>query len=306
MPFDQKLEFAEQEFVSFIKNICGIPNIGGIVVNGHAGEVTTLTPEERARIIRATRKTAPRSIPVIAGIESMSTAGAVQRTREAVDAGADMLLIFSPFDCRPRRSLSQSEEVPLGFFSEICENTDLPVIVFQYPHWTGLSYTTSTLLKLAEIDNIVGVKNGIASTQLYAEQYFALRDKLSMLVANDSCELLGMMMVGSDGALIGISNIGPQLWAQFTGDCLVGKYVEVRNLFVERLIPIIMNCYEPLDLKRTTVWAMTKETLAQLGVFKSPTMRPPDLGVTENERARIREGLQKIGLLVPQSQTSGR
>ncbi len=299
VPFDENLRISKDELANFVRNVSNVKHVGGIVANGHAGEVTTLSPEESAEVIKISRENAPDRVPVIAGIEALSTRDAIQRSKEAKQAGADILLVLSPFDCRPRRALSKSVEAPFSFFLELSKNTDLPLVVFQYPHWTGLSYTTETLVRLSEIENVIGVKNGIGTTELYAEQYFALKDKMSVLVANDSCDLLGMLMVGSDGALIGISNVATELWARFVNDCLEGNYNNARELFVRQLLSIAMDCYKPSDPTRTTVWAMTKETLAQLGVFKSSMMRPPDLGVSELDKEQIRKGIARSGILPP-------
>lgn len=297
VPFDDDLNIVEPEYRRHIEYLSSVDGVGGVVVNGHAGEVTTLTPAERQRIVEMAREAAPSEILVVAGVEALSTAEAIQRAREAKAAGADAALVLPPFDYFPRRAMTRTPDAPYRFFSDLAEAVDLPLIVFQYPVFTGVSYTTEVLVRLAEIDSVVAVKNAAWNVSVYAEQYAALKGKVSVLAACDAPELLAMMEIGADGALIGISNVATELWAQFVTSCLNREFDKAARLFVERLMPITEDVFGDVEKSPTSFNAATKEALVQLGRFSTSRVRPPELDVTVEERARIRDGLRRAGLL---------
>lgn len=297
LPLDANLNMIDAEYARLVGRMAATPGVGGIVVNGHAGEVTTLEPAERQHVIEVARTAAPPTVPIIAGVESLSTRGAIQRAREAREAGADAALVLPPFDYFPRRGATRSWEAPYRFFSDLAEHVDLPLIVFQYPIWTGVSYTTETLVRLAEIERVVAVKNAVWNVALYAEQYAALQSKVPVLAACDAPELLGMMLIGADGALIGISNIATPLWATFVTACLERHRDEATTLFTDRLMPIMKYVFGDIESSTTSFNAMTKEALVQLGELSTSHVRPPELDVTPHDQELIHQGLHLAGLL---------
>lgn len=296
-PFDNGLQIMDTEFASLVSRVAQTPGVGGLVINGHCGEVTTLSPKERQHTVKVARAEAPSGIPIIAGIESLSTQGAIERAQEAKDAGADAGLILPPFDYIVRRGSARTWQAPYRFFSTLAERVDLPLVVFEYMAWSGLAYTTDTLVRLAEIDNVVAVKDAIWNVSIYAEHYAALKGKVSFLAACDAPELLGMMFIGADGALVGISNIATELWAAFVSDCLAGKFNEARQLFVERLMPIMGHVFGDLESNPTSFNAMTKEALVQMGQFTNSLVRPPEMDATDQDREMIKRGLRMAGLV---------
>jgi 4-hydroxy-tetrahydrodipicolinate synthase len=297
IPLDNNLDIIDAEFASHVRRMSDTDGVGGLVVNGHAGEVTTLSSSERQHVVELARKAAQPSTTIVAGIESLSTEGAIQRAREAKYAGADAALVLPPFDYFPRRAATRTWHAPYRFFSDLAENVDLPLVVFQYPLWTGVSYTTETLVRLTEIESVMAVKNAVWNTSVYAEQYEALQGKVPVLAACDAPELLGMMLIGADGALIGISNIATDKWAAFVTNCLADKVNDARRLFVSELMPIMEYVFGDIESHTTSFNAMTKEALRQLGIFSNSWVRPPELDVTNEDREAIRHGLELAKLL---------
>jgi dihydrodipicolinate synthase/N-acetylneuraminate lyase len=108
------------------------------------------------------------------------------------------------------------------------------------------------------------------------------------------------MFIGCDGSCIGIANIAPEYWAEFTTQCLDQKFNEARETFMMRLLPLMQHCWAENQPRATTHSASTKEALRLLGVFSSSRVRPPEQDVDEHESAEIRVGLEKAGLLPPQ------
>lgn len=301
LPFDADYKIAEREFVRHVAPMGRIPGIGGVAVNGHQGEIAALSTRERQRVVELARENLPKSRTVIAGVLGLSIEDTARGMQEAKEAGADAALVLPPFDYIGWRVLAKSWEACYAFFAGLADRVDLPMIIFQYPFASGISYATDTLLRLAEIDNVVGVKNHVQHLELYIEQWEALRGKLAMLAARDAPGLLTKMQAGADGALIGISGIAPELWAQFVSDCLEGRMQQATELFMARLVPIMTHVWNESLPRRVTNRATTKEALRQLGVFSSSRVRPPELDVNEHEAAMIRAGLEKAGLLASEA-----
>jgi 4-hydroxy-tetrahydrodipicolinate synthase len=291
----------ESDFARHMAAMGRVPGLGGVAVNGHQGEVAALSRRERLRVIELARENLPKDKAVISGVLSPSIPDMAEQMKDARSAGADAALVIPPFDYMPRRILTRSWQAPYAFFAGLAERCDLPIVVFQYPHASGIWYSTEALTRIAEIDSVVGVKHAIRNLGIYAEQYDALKDRLSILAARDAPGLMTKMFIGADGACIGISNIAPEIWAEFTTDCLEHRFNEAREVFISRLLPLMQHCWAENAPRATTHSASTKEALRQLGVFGSSRVRPPEQNVNEAERADIRLGLELAGLL-PQEQ----
>jgi 4-hydroxy-tetrahydrodipicolinate synthase len=298
IPLNEKLEVLEREYIVHIQRLARVGTaVGGVVVNGHAGEVTALDRTERRRIIELAKSAAPAGFKVIAGIEALSTAGAIGLVRDAQEAGADAALVLPPFDYFPRKGMARTEAAPLRFFEAIADEVDLPLVVFQYPLWTGISYTTATLARLAEIDTVVGVKNACWDVATYKEQYDALAGQVDVLAACDGPELIEMLEYGAQGALVGISNVGTALWAQLVEACLDQRGADVRDMFFSKLAPLAHALFGDIETGAKSFNALTKEALVQLGLFSTSRVRGPELDVTDDDRKTVRQGLVTAGLL---------
>ena len=297
VPFDKNLKIIKKDFSQHISSMGKIKGVGGIAVNGHQGEMLSLSPAERQKVIEIARDNFPAKKLVISGVAAPSIPEMVQQIKEAKSAGADGVLVIPPFDYMPRRILARSWHAPVSFFSEIAEKVDLPLVIFQYPYASGNWYDTETMVRLAEIDQVVGVKHAIRHLELYAEQYEALKGKISVLAARDAPGLLSKMMIGADGVCIGISNIATEHWSKFVELCLNHQFNEAREVFMYRLMPLITHVWSERVPRRVTYSASTKEALVQLGVFSSGLVKPPEVNVNDKERQEIRLGLTKAGLL---------
>ncbi|MCC7347574.1 MAG: dihydrodipicolinate synthase family protein [Variibacter sp.] len=300
VPFDADLAIIEREFSAHIAAMGRIDGIGGVAVNGHQGEIAALTAKERMRVVELARAQLPAGKFVISGVVAPSIHEAVEQMKNARSAGADAVLVLPPFDYMPRRRLTKSWEAPYGYFAALADKCDLPIVIFQYPFASNIFYSTETMVRLAEIDTVVGVKHAIRHLELYCEQWEALKGKIAVLAARDAPGLMTKMFVGCDGCCVGISNIAPEYWAQFTTLCLEQRYNEAREVFVRRLIPLMHHVWGDLPPHVSTHSAGTKEALRQLGVFSSSRVRPPETDVTDAEIADIRIGLEKAGLMEPQ------
>jgi 4-hydroxy-tetrahydrodipicolinate synthase len=304
VPHDASLDINEQEYVNHLKEISKAEQLCGVYVNALVGQVYTLEPEERQRLITLARQTIPASIPIISGVIGHRLKEVVQSAREAREAGADILEVMPPFDVRPFRRLMGMADVPYQFFKDLAREVDMPMAIFKYAGETGSAYSTETLVRIAEdIDQVVAMKASCYTCADYYQLWNSLKGKLSVFVTGvDTVDMLGQMMIGSDGAQAGIMAIGRHNWSRFISLSLDGKYTEARNLYMEKLAPIANHIYgAPLRAAHTGrtggTTALIKEALVAMGTFTSARVRPPDLDATPEEREGIRGLLKGLRLL---------
>jgi 4-hydroxy-tetrahydrodipicolinate synthase len=220
-----------------------------------------------------------------------------------------MIEVIPPFDVRPYKRLGNRPDVPYQFFKELAREVKMPMSIFKYPAEYGLAYSIEALARMADdIDQVVAIKAVNYTCADYYQMWNALKGKLSIFVtAGDTVDMLGQMMIGSDGAQAGIMAIGRQNWSHFISLSLDGKYTEARNIYVEKLAPIADHIYGVASLtphiafsssgRTGSTTALIKEALVAMGVFSSARVRPPDLDATKEERKGIRDLLQRLQLL---------
>jgi 4-hydroxy-tetrahydrodipicolinate synthase len=298
VPFDRNLYLDEDEFTAHLRSMSAVEGVSGFAVNGHAGELGTLSPRERLRVVQLAREAAGPGKTIISGMECVDPHQAVTELRELAGAGADAALVLPPFDSMSRRSLARNRDAVYGWFETLGE-ADVPLVVFQYPLTTGCSYPTAVLRDVVTLDHVVAVKNAVWNTEFYIEQLAAIRDHVAVLAACDAPELLAMMMVGCDGLLLGASNVATVAWARFTSSILGSDHGAARDVFVTTLMPLLDAQFGITRPRSTTFTALTKEALHQLGIFTSGAMRPPDMVPDAADREHVTRALIAAGLLEP-------
>ncbi len=137
----------------------------------------------------------------------------------------------------------------------------------------------------------------------YYQVWNRLKGKLSIFVTGgDTVDMLGMMMIGSDGAQAGIMALGRQNWTRFISYCLDKKYTEARNIYIDKCAPIADHIFgAPLRTSRPhrtgSTTAFIKEAFVAMGTFSNARVRAPDVGATPEEREGVRSLLKKLELL---------
>ncbi len=298
-PFKADGSIDYRNLAEHVARVGATKGLYGVAISGHAGEILTLTPEERIKIIVTAKKTLPRHVKLVAGIESRSIAGLVREGLVAKAAGADALLVLPLFDVRPYRHLAHQPEAVYQVFERMDREVDLPMIVFQYPEATGCSYSVAALRRIADLRNVVAIKAASVTATKYAELHDALHDKLAVLAACDAPSLLGMLLHDAPGALLGISVVGTQQWVDLVREATTGsaqKAKEIHNAFA---VPLMDALYE-YQLQRTPASSCSanKEALVQLGELHSSWVRPPAISVGAERKNLIRFALEKTGLLL--------
>jgi 4-hydroxy-tetrahydrodipicolinate synthase len=198
--------------------------------NGTHG-IVPLSHQEHDQVIRAVIKTVNRRIPVIAGTGSNSTDEAVRLTREAEKSGADGALMISPYYNRP------TQEGIYQHYRKVASAVGIPIIVYNIPGRTGSKIEPETLARMAEVDNIAGVKEATGSVDQAIDVIRLCGDHLAVYSGEDSL-IFSLMALGGKGVISTVANVAPRETVELTTACLLGNWEKGRELQLQ-LIPLI-------------------------------------------------------------------
>jgi 4-hydroxy-tetrahydrodipicolinate synthase len=300
-PFTETLAVDYVALESHLREIAATDGVTGIVVNSGIGELLQLSADECDKIIRLALHVRRPDQLVIAGIDGRGAAEYVAAGLRARAAGANALLVLPPFDKRPYRRLAAHLPTVYNFFAELDRVIDLPMVIFQYPPNSGCAYPIDVLIAIAELKNVVAVKAAtMGDMKAYAEVWGALKDRVSVLAGVDSPPLIDMLRHGAHGALIGISAIMPQVWADLLCYVKEGDRSAADALYDRICKPLMASVFENQQPKRLVAEsAATKEALVQLGRIPSARVRPLAMDVDEATRSVIHASLVAAGLVKP-------
>lgn len=252
----------------------------GIVAVGTTGESATLPVEEHLVVIEATVKHVNKRIPVIAGTGANNTVEAIALSQAAEQAGADYTLSVVPYYNKP------SQEGIYQHFKAIAEATSIPMVIYNVPGRTVVSMSNDTILRLAEIPNIVGVKEASGKIGSNIELINSVPEGFAVLSGDDPTGL-PFMLCGGHGVVTVAANVAPKLFADMCRAALKGDIATARRLN-EQLIPIYNTMFcEPSP-------AAPKWGLSLLGKCE-PHVRLPLVALTEDGQAKVRAALEKSG-----------
>ncbi|HHX2509445.1 TPA: 4-hydroxy-tetrahydrodipicolinate synthase [Neisseria subflava] len=252
----------------------------GIVAVGTTGESATLPVEEHLAVIEATVKHVNKRIPVIAGTGANNTVEAIALSQAAEQAGADYTLSVVPYYNKP------SQEGIYQHFKAIAEATSIPMVIYNVPGRTVVSMSNDTILRLAEIPNIVGVKEASGKIGSNIELINSVPEGFAVLSGDDPTGL-PFMLCGGHGVVTVAANVAPKLFADMCRAALEGDIATARRLN-EQLIPIYNTMFcEPSP-------AAPKWGLSLLGKCE-PHVRLPLVALTEDGQAKVRAALEKSG-----------
>ena len=174
-----------------------------LVIAGTTGESSTLSEQEHIDVIRFAVEHTKHRVPVIAGTGSNATATAVMLSQEAERAGADALLLVTPYYNKT------SQRGLYVHYQTIAESTKLPIILYNVPSRTGLGIDVETAAKLAEIPNIVAMKDAVGNITYTANLIERCGDSLTVYSGNDD-QIVPMMSLGAKGVISVLSNVAPK------------------------------------------------------------------------------------------------
>lgn len=202
----------------------------GLVPVGTTGESPTLSHAEHKRVVELCIEAADGRVPVIAGAGSNSTAEAVDFAKHAKGAGADGVLVVTPYYNKP------TQEGLYLHYKAISDAVDLPIIIYNIPGRSVIDMSVATMARLFELPNIAGVKDATADLARASQQRAAMGTEFIQLTGEDATAL-GFMAHGGVGAISVTSNIAPAHCSEFQNACLAGDFSRALEI-QDRLMPV--------------------------------------------------------------------
>jgi len=242
----------------------------GLVVNGTTGESPTTTDHEQELVVRAVVDAVGDRALVVAGASSNDTVHAIERARLAAKAGAHALLVVSPYYNRP------PQEGVLTHLTMVADSTELPVMLYDIPGRTGVAIDVETMVRAAEHEKIVAVKD--AKADLEASSWVIARTDLAWY-SGDDVLTLPIMSIGG----VGVVSVAAHLVARRIGE-MIAAYESGDVFTATRLHLGLLPVYT--GLFRTQGLMTTKAALSQLGVIGG-AVRPPLVDLTQEEFATL-------------------
>jgi 4-hydroxy-tetrahydrodipicolinate synthase len=253
----------------------------GLVVNGTTGESPTTTDAEKIDLVRAVVEAVGHRAHIIAGAGSNNTAHSIESARAAAKAGANGLLVVTPYYNKP------PQEGVLAHFTAVADATDLPVMVYDIPGRTGTPIHTQTLLRMAAHPRIVAVKD--AKGDLFAASEVMSQTDLLWFSGDDALNLAHLTQ-GAVGMVSVVGHLAGRQYAEMVA--AVGQGNLARAIEIHRQLIPAVNAVMHITQGAITV----KAALHDRGLISSDTMRLPLVRATTDQLAQLREGLQKSGL----------
>ncbi len=254
----------------------------GLVPVGTTGESPTLDHDEHKRVIELTVETAKKRVPVIAGTGSNSTDEAVELSRYAESAGADGVLVVTPYYNKP------TQEGLYQHFKAINDAINIPIIIYNIPGRSIVDMSVATMARCYELKNIAGVKDATANLARPSQTRAALGPEFCQLSGEDATAL-GFMAHGGAGCISVASNVAPRLCAEFQNACMASDFKKALAI-QDRLMPL----HDVLFIETNP--APVKYAVSRLG-FGTAEMRLPMVPLTEASRRAIDKVLSDLDLV---------
>jgi 4-hydroxy-tetrahydrodipicolinate synthase len=256
--------------------------IDGLVPCGSTGESATLSHDEHEAVVREVIRTARKRVPVIAGTGSNSTSEAIRLTKAAQDAGADGALLISPYYNKP------TQDGIVAHYAAVAAATAIPLIAYNIQGRTASNITADTMVRLAQIPRLIGVKEASGSMAQVCDVIQMCGPDFAVWSGDDSVTL-PVMAAGGCGVITVTANLVPERMGALTKAMRAGDLPSARREHL-RLLPLFRALFvevNPIGIK--TAMAMRGQCQDE---FRLPLTR-----MTETNRAALRATLHEQGLV---------
>ncbi|WP_152045411.1 4-hydroxy-tetrahydrodipicolinate synthase [Aureimonas psammosilenae] len=281
-PFDASGALDEKAFRDFVEWQVA-EGTTGLVPVGTTGESPTLSHAEHKRVVEICIETAGKRVPVIAGAGSNNTAEAVDLATSAEKAGADALLVVTPYYNKP------TQKGLYAHFAAVAKSVSLPIFIYNIPPRSVIDMSVETMAKLAaDFSNIVGVKDATAKLDRVSDQRAACGPDFIQLSGEDATAL-GFNAHGGHGCISVTANVAPRLCAEFQKASLAGDYAKALEL-QDRLFPL----HKAIFLEPGLCGA--KYALSKLGRVQN-VVRSPLMTIEASTQGALDAALRHAGLL---------
>ena len=255
-----------------------------IVVVGTTGESPTVNFDEHKELIKIAVQHSRGRIPIIAGTGGNSTAEAIELTASAKETGATACLSVVPYYNKP------TQEGLYLHFRKIAETVDLPMLLYNVPGRTVADMQTDTVLRLAQVPGIIGIKEATANIERNTD-LIRRAPRNFAIYSGDDATCLALILMGGHGVISVTANVAPKAMHQMCAAALVGDVKKARELNL-KLFPLHTKLFveaNPIPVK----WAM-----AEMGLIEGG-MRLPMSPLAEKFHQTVREALHEAGIAIP-------
>jgi 4-hydroxy-tetrahydrodipicolinate synthase len=256
--------------------------VDGVVPCGSTGEAATLSHAEHRRVIEVVVAAARGRVRVLAGTGSNSTAEAIELTRHAKEAGADGAVLISPYYNKP------TPEGIVQHYAAVARETALPLVVYNIPARTSSNILPATMARLAEIEQVVGVKESCGDLHQVA-QLIAVTPGDFRVLSGDDWATLPIMALGGAGVISTASNVAPADVVELVRAFRSGDLARAQDVYY-RLLPLL----DALFCETNPI--PVKAALAMRGLIREE-LRLPLVRISDANRARLQLALKEFGLL---------
>ena len=291
--FDTDLAIDERATRRHLAQVAATRGLAAITVNGHSSEVHACSFEEQRRVLDLALDEIGDRLPIIGGVYAAGSQLAAEIARMSDRAGASALLVFPPQSMSMGGQLRP--EMALAHFCCIAEAADLPLIVFQYPMASGLSYPVDTLLRLFDaVPTIRAVKDWSGDPMLHERHIrtFQSLPRPVTVLTTHSAWLMGSLVMGAGGLLSGAGSVIPEMQVALF-EAVQRKDLAGAQRVNDRIYPLAQAFYAPpfLDMHNRM-----KECLVLLGRIDRAVVRPPLIKLSADEIERLAAALREAGL----------
>lgn len=284
-PFLEDGSIDEPGLRRLVNHLIEVEGVDGLVPCGTTGESPTLSHDEHGRVIEIVVQEARGRVPVIAGTGSNSTQEAIDMTLHAERVGADATLQVCPYYNKP------TQEGLLAHFRAVAEATRLPILLYNIPGRTSRNIEPETVVKLSEVDNIVGIKDacGDLTQTMRILEATRNRDRPFYVLSGEDALTFPMMALGGHGVICAVGNVIGREYREMVHLMLEGRFAQAREIHF-RTLPVVRALF--IETNPVPV----KEALNMMGLPAGP-LRLPLTPMKQANREILRKALQEIGRL---------
>ena len=256
--------------------------VDGLVPCGSTGESATLSHAEHRRVVEVVVAAARGRVPVVAGTGSNSTREAIELTGYAKEAGADGALLISPYYNKP------TQAGIVAHYAEVARATSFPLMVYNIPGRTASNIQPATMARLADIEQVVGVKEASGDLQQVSHVIASCPSGFRVLSGDDALTL-PLLALGGDGVISTTSNVAPSEMVELVRAFRAGDLARARDLHY-RLLPL----FDALFCETNPI--PVKASLALRGLIRDE-IRLPLTRLGDANRERLRVVMKELGVL---------
>ena len=262
--------------------------VSGISPLGSTGEFSHLLAEERKRFVEELVGIVDGRVPLVVGVGAAGTKEMVELARHAENAGADAVLVVSPFYWKV------GEEALFKHFATVAESVDIPVLVYNLPMLTGIDLSPSLIGRIAaKCPNVHGLKDTVTEyfhTVGVLWEVKRVRPEFSVLSGWEDL-ILPSLLAGADGAICAFANVAPELFVNLVRSAQDGDLERAAELHRRVLSLVTLGAYSDPPI------SAIKLAMSKMGVPISPAVRGPALPVPEDTNEKVESILREAGLL---------